>query len=133
MKKVALILAIFVSISFGNDATKQAINENCGNVELSKCIEHFKNRCNSGNMLECGFAGDLLYHKRDFYEAKRYFQMACEKVNLSQKYEIISAHGQKYKGDYEATKFSKARFCYNLGITYKELPYSIAQKKKIFL
>lgn len=121
MRKLVLICILAIGVSFGNNAS-QAIKENCGNVPLSQCIDFYKKQCNAGKMIHCGFAGDILYARHDIYEARRYYKMACDKIDLNNSIDTIkAADGQIFKADLQGKKNAKAKFCYNFVITTKDL------------
>ena len=120
MKKLVLILCLFVNVGFGNDF-QQILNQICGSVELSQCIKHYKNRCDSGNVIDCGATGNLFYYKQDLYEARRYYQMVCEKIDLGKQYETQTAYLKKFQGNFEDTRRVKATSCYNFVIVTKDL------------
>lgn len=119
MKKLALICILAVGVSFGNNFS-QAIKENCGNVPLSQCIDFYKKQCNAGKMIHCGFAGDMLYAQHNIYEARRYYKMACDRINLDNAYEMQTADDKRFKYDFDSIKYLKAKFCYNFVIVSKD-------------
>lgn len=121
MKKLVLIYILTVGVSFGNDFS-QAIKDNCGNVPLSQCIDFYKKQCNAGKMIHCGFAGDMLYAQHDIYKARRYYKMACDRINLKDDaYEMQTADNKRFKYDFDVIKYLKSKFCYNLVIASKDL------------
>lgn len=121
MKKLVLIYILVIGVIFGNNVSK-AIKENCGSVPLSQCIDFYKQQCNDGKMIHCGFAGDMLYLRHDLYEARRYYKMACDRIDLNNSIDTIkTADGQIIKADLQGKKNAKAKFCYNLVIISKDL------------
>lgn len=110
MKKLVLICILAVGVSFGNDFS-QAIKDNCGNVPLFQCIDFYKKQCSAGKMIHCGFAGDMLYAQHDIYEARRYYKMACDKIDLNNSIDTIkAADGQIFKADLQGKKKQRQNF-----------------------
>lgn len=106
MKKLVLICILAIGVSFGNNAS-QAIKENCGNVPLSQCI--------------------------DIYEARRYYKMACDRINLGNAYEMQTADNKRVKYYFDSIKYAKAKFCYNFMITYRDNPKDMEKDFNIVL
>lgn len=119
MKRLALIYILVAGVSFANNSS-QAIKENCGNVPLSQCIDFYKKQCNAGKMIHCGFAGDMLYAQHNIYEARRYYKIACDRINLNNAYEMQTADNKRFKYDFDSIKYAKSKFCYNFGVTYRD-------------
>lgn len=119
MKKLVLICILAVGVSFGNNFS-QAIKENCGNVPLSQCIDFYKKQCSAGKMIHCGFAG-MLYVRHDIYKARRYYKMACDRINLKDDaYEMQTADNKRFKYNFDSIKYAKSKFCYNFAVTYRD-------------
>lgn len=118
MKKLVLIGILAIGVSFGSNTPdwSQAIKDNCGNVPLSQCIDFYKEQCNAGKMIHCGFAGDMLNAQHNLYEAKHYYKMACDRIDLDNVYEMQTADDKRLKYDFDSIKYLKAKFCYNFVI-----------------
>ena len=132
MKNLVLICILAVGVSFGNNFS-QAIKENCGNVPLSQCVDFYKKQCNAGKMIHCGFAGDMLYAQHNIYEARRYYKMACDRINLDNVYEMQTADDKRFKYDFDSIKYLKAKFCYNFAVTYRDNPKDMEKDLNIFV
>lgn len=121
MKKLVLIGILAVGVSFGNNAS-QLIKANCGNVPLSQCIDFFKKQCEAGKMIHCGFVGDMLHTLNDIYESRRYYKMACDRIDLNASIDIFkTADGRRFNIDLQDKQYIKGKFCYNFVVVSKDL------------
>lgn len=65
----------------------------CGDKSLSYCINHFKKQCDAKNYGACGVVGWLQYEQKQYGEAKKYYEMVCDKANSKDSYQVERIDG----------------------------------------
>lgn len=89
MRKIVLLLGI--AFCLASAETGYSVNvtqeEVCGGELLSFCISLYQKQCNDKNYATCLIAGALETERENYKDAKKYYEMACEKTNIKATYQ----------------------------------------------
>lgn len=68
--------------------------EMCGDKSLSYCINRFEWQCEAKNYNACWVVGVLHHEQEQYSEAKKYYEMVCDKANRKDSYETELIDGR---------------------------------------
>ena len=118
-------MAVASVICIANARTEQ--QNFCNNKSLSYCINHYNKQCESKNYSACWAVGILHREQEKYGEAKKYFEMVCDKANSKSTFQVEMIDGRLI-ATFSDTAFmiqfacrDLARFYYNglgVGIDY---------------
>lgn len=126
MKKLALIFGIAVCFAFvgcdsGNNDNTELVQDICGGVEFSKCVEYYVDRCNDSDFNACALSADLYYSVKDFANSIIGYKIACENINDSMVVTFRSIKtGKDRKLSWDTLKDTKRNSCDLVGFQYRK-------------
>lgn len=91
MKTLILLAFMLIANVFAGEMQETF----CGNKSLSYCINHFDKQCEAKNYVACWVVGTLLHYEQEQYsEAKKYYEMVCDKANSKDSYQMELINGR---------------------------------------
>lgn len=107
-------MAIMCGVCVVNAVEIQGVQEDwCGDAKISHCINHFKKQCDSKDYDACGVVGWLQYEQKQYGEAKKYYEMTCEKAVSKDIAKIANLEGN-------TTEIHRRSSCRLLGFLYRD-------------
>ena len=93
MKKLILLAFMLIANIFAGEAQEEI----CDDKSLSYCINHFDRQCKVKIYTACFVVGDLYRVQRQYSEAKKYYEMVCDKANGKDSFAVELIDGNMTK------------------------------------
>lgn len=93
MKKLILLAFMLIANVFAGEAQEMM----CGDKSLLYCINHFDKQCQAKNYGACFTVGYLHWEKEQYSQAKKYYEMVCDKANSKDSFAVERIDGSMTK------------------------------------
>ena len=112
MKKLIFLAFMLIANVFAGETQEEI----CDNKSLSYCINHYDKQCKAKNYLACLAVGALNDEQEQYSEAKKYYEMVCDKANRQDSFQLELIDGSM---GYKVPVITSMQLsCGNLGMFY---------------
>ena len=112
MKKLILLAFMLIANVFASEVQEGM----CDDKSLSYCINHFDRQCKAKNYNACWVVGVLHNEQEQYSEAKKYYEVVCDKANSKDTFQVERIDGSM---GYKVPVITSMQLsCGNLGMFY---------------